>query len=435
MDTSLMSGWLSWLVLGLGVAGAAFLLVRRPRWWWLYVVPPVVLVSAVTGWLLGTVGGEKLFAQPLTGSDIFWIAIALAAIGLAVGQQVRSPWWRKIVAVVAAVLVLAAAGNQINKNYQEFPAVKDLFGPSGTDQSSLPPVTPQTTRPTTPSGPLTATWAPTGANIPADSKGKILPFTIPPTQSGFSARPGWVYLPPAYFADNREPLPVLILFHGQPGSPDDWITGDRVQTVMNDFAAQHNGIAPVVVIPDVLGSQLANPICADSSLGNVDTYLAKDLPAAIASQLDVDQDHRHWVVGGFSYGGTCALQMATNHPDVYPHFVNISGEKEPTLGSGDTARKTTVDAAFGGDEAKFVAINPADLMQKHSFPDSSGWFIWGQADPDTKLQQIRNDQLATTAGMNVQIWEVPETGHDWGTAASGLAHVMPWMATTMGLTG
>ena len=61
--------------------------------------------------------------------------------------------------------------------------------------------------------------------------------------SGFDARPGWVYLPPAYFAENPEPLPVLVLFHGQPGSPDDWITGDRVQTVMGAAKQLYVGLA------------------------------------------------------------------------------------------------------------------------------------------------------------------------------------------------
>ena len=435
MDTSLLTGWLSWLVLGLGVAGSVFLLARRERWWWLYVVPAVVVVAGVAAWLLGTIVAERLFAAPLTTSDIVWIAVALAAVPLAVGQLFRTPWWRKGVAVVAAIAVIAAAGNQINKNYQEFPAVKDLFGPSGTDeQAALPGRTPKSTPTVQTTEPLTTSWIPTGSGIPTDGKGKVLPFDIPNTQSGFSARPAWVYLPPAYFADNRTPLPVVILYHGQPGSPDEWIFGDRVQSTMNAFAAQHNGIAPIVVMPDVLGSQLANPICADSALGNVDTYLAKDVPAAITTQLDVDPDPKHWVVGGFSYGGTCSLQMATNHPDRFPNFIDISGEKEPTRGSGDTARQTTVADAFGGDESKFIAINPADLMQKNKYPHSAGWFVWGQNDPDYRSDQLHNYKLAKAAGMAVQTWESPGTAHDWATATAALDHTMPWIASTTGLT-
>ena len=438
---SLQSGWLPATILALGGTGAIYLLCRRERWWWLSVAPVVLVVSGTAAWLIGDVGGEKLFAKPLNTSDIVWIAVGLTGIGLAVGFLFRTSWWRKILAVLAAVVVIAAAGNQINKSYAQFPAVRDLFGVPTLDQvSSLPPVPPTPTAPGGPStpplpaGPLTTTWTPTGPDIPADGRGRISPITIPSTMSGFNARPGWVYLPPAYFAANPQPLPLLLLLHGQPGSPDDWLKGHRVQTLMNDFAKQHNGIAPIVVMPDSLGSELANPICADTSLGAVDTYLSKDVPAAIRTQLRVDADARHWVVAGFSYGGTCALQMATNHPDTYPNFIDISGQPEPTLGSGAAGRKQTVDTAFGGDQSKFIAVNPADLLARNAYPTSAGWFIWGAADPETKAGQQQLAASAQAAGMTVQQWEAPGTGHDWGTAVAGLTHTMPWAATQMNLT-
>jgi S-formylglutathione hydrolase FrmB len=241
-----------------------------------------------------------------------------------------------------------------------------------------------------------------------------------------------VYYPPAYFADNAEPLPVLILIAGQPGDPGDWFLGDRVQNVMNDFAAGHNGIAPVVVVPDALGSTLANPDCLDSSLGNVDTYLSKDVPDGIKKQLRVTQDTTTWVIGGFSYGGICSLQMVTNHPDVYRNFVDISGLEDATLDLGQ--RQQTIDKIFGGDEAKFKAINPKDIMAGKRFEDTAGWFIAGSEDNDTNPGQQKLNKIAQAAGMNTQFWESPGTGHDWTTAVNGITHTMPWMATQMGLT-
>ena len=226
-----------------------------------------------------------------------------------------------------------------------------------------------------------------------------------------------------------------MLLHGQPGSPDNWLIGDRVQTLMNDFAAHHRGIAPIVVMPDVLGSELANPLCADTTLGAADSYLSVDVPAAIRTQLRVDPDPRHWVIAGFSYGGTCSLQMATNHPGIYPNFIDISGQTEPTLGSGATGRKQTVDTAFGGDTTKFTAINPADLLASRTYPTSAGWFLWGAADPDTKTGQQQLFAAAQTAGMTVQQWEVPGTGHDWDTVIGALTHTIAWIATKTNLTG
>ena len=441
-SVSLQTGWLPWAMLALGGVACIFLLCRPQRWWWLFVLPIVVVLSAVAAWLIGDVGGEKLFAKPLNTSDEVWIAIGLSAVGWAAGSWYRSTWRRKIIAVLAAVVVVIAAGNQINRTYVQFPAVRDLFGVPTADQvSGLPPVSPVPTAQGTaapsslsPAGPLTVTWTPVGPGIPADGRGKISQFTIPNTRSGFNARPGWVYLPPAYFAQNPQPLPVLMLLHGQPGNPDNWLIGDRVQTLMNDFAAHHRGIAPVVVMPDVLGSLLANPLCADTTLGAADSYLSVDVPTAIRTQLRVDPDPRHWVIAGFSYGGTCSLQLATNHPGIYPNFIDISGQAEPTLGSGATGRKQTVDSAFGGDTTKYTAINPADLLASRSYPTSAGWFLWGAADPDTKTVQQQLFAATQTAGMTVHQWEVPGTGHDWDTATEGLAHTIPWIATQMNLT-
>ena len=442
---SLQGGWLPWTVLALGGAGAIYLLGRPNRWWWLYLVPVAVVVSGVAAWLIGNAGGEKLFAKPLNTSDIIWIAAGLAGIGLAIGYLFHTPWWRKILAVLAAVAVIAAAGNEINKSYVQVPAVRDLFGVPTTDQvSGLPPVLqppptdstiPAPAFPVAPAGPLTITWNPVGPGIPADGRGKISPLTIPNTQSGFTARTGWVYLPPAYFAQNPQPLPVLLLLHGQPGSPDDWLKSDRVQNLMNEFATQHHGITPIVVMPDSLGSELANPLCADTSLGNMDSYLSKDVPTAIRTQLRVDPNPRHWVVAGFSYGGTCALQLATNHPDIYPNFIDISGQSEPTLGTGTAGRKQTVDTAFGGDTSKFTAINPADLLANKTYPKSAGWFLWGAADPDIKTAQQQLFTAAQAAGMTAQQWEVPGTGHDWNTVTNGLHHALPWIAAQTNLTG
>ena len=96
---------------------------------------------------------------------------------------------------------------------------------------------------------------------------------------------------------------------------------------------RHHGLAPVVVMPDDLGSEFANPMCLNSRLGNVQTYLTVDVPNWITSHLQVRSPERGWAIGGFSEGGTCAIQLSTQAPRLYPFFVDISGQIEPTLGS------------------------------------------------------------------------------------------------------
>ena len=429
MGVSLITGWLPWTVIVLGVAGGIFLLARRERWWWLYVVPGVVLASAVLAWILSHLVSESLFAQDLKTTDMVWIGVGIASIGLAVGQMFGTPWWRKLVAILSALCVVALAGNEINKSYDEYPRLGDLLGATGENVISGPPAVSPVVASDLNTTALTAIWTPTGANIPTDG-GKISQITLPGTRSGFQGRDSWVYLPPAYFADNAQPLPVLILLHGQPGGGGDWVTGNRVQSAMNDFAAQHNGIAPVVVMPDVTGSPVANPLCTNSALGQLDTYLAVDVPNAIKSQLRVDPRPEHWGIGGFSYGGTCSMQMVTNHPDVFTSFLDVSGEAEPSLGS----HQDTVQQAFGGDESKFKAINPIDIMAHEKFPQIAGWFYVGADDSDFLPGQRKMYQAAKDAGMDVQLVQVPGAGHDWALASTALAQTLPWFAQRMGIT-
>lgn len=254
---------------------------------------------------------------------------------------------------------------------------------------------------------------------------------LPGTVSGFAARPGNVYYPPAYFAENPQPLPVLIMLPGQPGNTTDWFVGAKAQVTMDEFAAANNGIAPIVVIPDPLGSELANPMCTDSKLGNVNTYLSKDVPDGIKKQLRVDPEPNHWVIGGFSYGGTCSLQMALEHTDVFPNFLDIAGETQQSIGSPDDNL-----AVFDGDQAKLLTTQPlAQLTSGKKFPNTAGWFMWGSEDSGIKPGQKELFMAAQAAGIDVQQWESVGTSHDWITADLGLRQALPWIVAKTGLTG
>ncbi len=425
---SLQDGWLPTLLLVLGVVGAAFLLARRERWWWIWFVPVALVVSAAVAWALGTLFSEAVIGQKLENtSDYVWLGVIVAAIIIGIGRCVKVTWWQPLVTLLAAVLVIAAAANQINRTYVQYPTLGDVLGAQSEYLIDGPPPVP-TTVGELPAGPLESVWTPEG-NISAN--GRVSPMTIPGTVSGFKAREAQVYYPPAYEATNPQRLPVLVLLAGQPGSPGDWFLGDRLQQVMDPMAAKNKGIAPIVVVPDILGDATANPGCFNSSLGNVDTYLSVDVPAAINKQLLAQTDHQHWAIGGFSAGATCSLQMATNHPDIYPTFLAFAGELNPSTGG---SMQDTINTAFGGDAAKYKAVNPLDLMASKQYPNVAGWFVAGSEDPIFGPVQPQLLAAAQKAGMNVQLYTNPGTGHAWDTVTGGLAHVLPWLYGRLGIT-
>ena len=192
----------------------------------------------------------------------------------------------------------------------------------------------------------------------------------------------------------------------------------------------HAGLAPVVVVVDQLGDPLRNPLCMNSALGQVATYLSVDVPAWIRATLQVNPDTATWAIGGLSNGGTCSLQMAVTAPQVYRTLLDISGEAEPTLGD----HAGTVAAAFGGDEAAFAAVNPLDVLAARSFPDTAGYLVAGAQDDEYRPQAVRVHEACRAARLDVQLHVLPG-GHTFEVWGPGLSGALPWLGTRLGITG
>jgi len=223
-------------------------------------------------------------------------------------------------------------------------------------------------------------------------------------------------------------LPVLVLLAGQPGNPRDLFAGGRMAEVLDAYASRHSGLAPVVVVPDDLGATMANPLCLDSRLGRVAAYFARDVPDWIRRHLAVDPDPAHWAVGGYSHGGTCALQLAVGHPHVYPTFVDVSGQREPTLGSRDR----TVRAVFGGDADALRRANPLEVLRHRRFPQVFGVLVAGREDRQYLPQQRAVRAACVAAGMTVAWVELPG-GHSWAVWGPGLATGLDRITGRLGL--
>ena len=418
------------VVVGLLVLGT----LRRSRGWFLRSVPLAVLAALILlagAWVALAV--LQPFPDRLPWSILAWTGAALLGLSLAVAGWRRQRWRRRALAVLAVLAVVGGTANQVNRVYAPYPTIAAALQLPPSDQVPTAtiitpaPVGDPPSAPVARGEPLERTWRPP-RDLPRT--GAITQVTIPGARSGFTTRPAWVYVPPAYLTPHRPALPVLVLVSGQPGSPRDWVDAGRVTTVMDAFAAAHSGLAPIVVMPDALGSETANPLCTDSRLGAADTYLSVDLPAWIDHTLQVDPDHAHWSVGGFSYGGTCALQLAVAHPDLFPTFLDVSGQQQPTLGS----LPLTVARAFGGDQAAFDAVDPLRELAGRRLPGTTALLVDGAQDPTYRAQAATVRAALAAAGADVIYAEVPG-GHSWTVAGTALAHALPTIAQRIGITG
>ncbi|GAA3684368.1 alpha/beta hydrolase-fold protein [Lentzea roselyniae] len=425
LDLSLVNGPIPIAATVAAAVALTCLAIRKNRTWWTRVLPIVVLTCAVvvTGLTYVVDHVWKPWPEPLPVILTVWAGAALVALALAVARLRAGRWYVRVLGMVLALGVTASAMVATNAHFSQYPtmrAVLDVFSNKQVDLNQAAP--PPSSVVEEPAGKKLADVWKKPKDLP--DKGTVSETVIP---GGFPARPAWIYLPPAYAATPRPKLPVIVLMAGQPGNPRDWFDGGRIHDNLDTFAREHDGLAPIVVAVDQLGTPMANPLCFDSVLGQSESYLARDVPAWIKQRLTVDERREAWTIAGFSQGGTCAIQLAVRAPDVYGNFAAFAPQNEPSLGT----RQETVKAAFGGDEAAFVRVNPMDILARQRFPQSAGIIFEGRDDSyRNAVHEVF--EACRKAGMDV-LWKELPYGHDWKVAREGFSGLVPWFARRAGL--
>jgi enterochelin esterase-like enzyme len=441
-DVHLTDGPVLWVAWAAGAAGFGWLLWARGRRWPLSAGAALLLAAGVVAalhWLL--IYTFSALPESLPREVLAWFVAMVFALFLGVlrlwklrrSSPAEGPsppagvhTWRGMAAAVASILgVLLLGAVQINAYFGLNHTVSDVMG---TAVARIQPLEAGLERQPAAAAPTAlAAWRPP-EGMPAD--GVVRKAQIPGTDSGFSSREAYVYLPPAYQAVPRPALPVLVLFSGQPGGPADWLTGGALRSRMDRFAADHDGVAPVVVVVDPNGTASANTLCMDSRIAKADTFLARDVPRWIKQTLDVSADHRQWAAGGFSFGATCALQMGTRHPGTYASVLAFSSEREPALAK---ERQKTIDASFGGDVAAFDEQTPLNIMARTRFEGHAIYFGAGARDPEFLAYMDELSAAARRAGFAVQADPVANTGHSWEAASKALPAALDFLAPRWGI--
>lgn len=427
LDLSLINGPIPVIATAAGVLALVALTIRRNRTWWTRTVLVSVLActSATAGLKLLVDHVWKPWPEPLPVTLAVWTGAALLAVCLAAARLRAGRWSWRLLSVVQVLVVITGAVTATNAHFGFYPTSRAVLELLANNRIDLD----QAARPASsvievpPGGKLADVW-----QKPADlpEKGTVSEAEIP---GAFKARPAWIYLPPAYAATPRPRLPVVVLLPGQPGSPRDWFDAGRLTERLDAFAREHDGLAPIVVVADQLGSRMANPLCLDSKLGRSETYLAREVPEWIKRRLTVDERREAWTIAGLSQGGTCAVQLAVRASDVYGNFIDLTGQREPTLSS----RAETVKAAFGGDEAAFARVNPMDILARERFPRTAGVIVAGRDDTLYRRANAEVFEACRAAGMDVRWKELPG-GHDWNVWRPGLYDSLPWLASRTGLS-
>ena len=365
------------------------------------------IVGLVIAWLLSDV--FVVFGVELGPRVIAWAGCGCAIVGFAVSHVMLHRGVLRAVAVMLVVCAVFSTATGIDQAYGEYATIGSLFSQDSYREADLTGMAKR-------SDLISVTqWRQEAADgsisdIPAH--GEVSKVNIPATTSHFEARQALVYLPPAALvtAKHKPALPVILMMSGQPGSPGRVFAAGGIQTMMDDYAQHHGGLAPIVIAADQLGDDSHNTLCVDSPVyGKALTYLTKDVVDWVKTNLPAARQAQDWAIAGFSQGATCSLQIGANHPDLFGTIIPTGSELKPTNGS----ESSMISRFFHGDRTAYEKQIPINAIRNHA--PSNQTLVIGAGERD--CESVRNVELiapvAQQEGMHVTAVESLGNAHDW----------------------
>lgn len=444
--TSLMHGWVPTTIQVLAAAVLTLAVGWRSHRWRTMRLPAAALaggaVAYLTRWYIVDHG---LSEEPAPAALWLWIALTGMAAAVLVLGWGSARHWRRGAAVTAVPLCLLSAALVLNMWVGYFPTVQSAWSqltsgplPDQADQATVTAMAAKGTRP---------------------PHGSVVPVAIPSDGSHFKHRGELVYLPPEWFATSPPPpLPTVMMIGGQFNTPADWTRAGNAVKTIDDFAAAHDGKAPVLVFVDSGGAFNNDTECVNGVRGNAADHLTKDVVPYMVSAFGVSPHRANWGVAGWSMGGTCAVDLTVMHPDMFSAFVDVAGDFFPNAGN----KAQTIARLFGGNADAWAAFDPTTVINRHGpYRDVAGWF----AISSDGLSAARRDMQLTDSGAirlaareaaanpgnqtaaayslcglaranGIDCAVVPQPGHhDWSFADRAFAAALPWLAGELGTPG
>ena len=381
-------------------------------------------VGGLVVWLLSDV--FLVFGVSLGWMVMLTIAVGIGLAAFAVCAAVDSRGLRRAIACAMAVLSLISCAVRVDMVYGEYTTLGSLFGVAAFKEVSSSHISGKASM-------SVKEWqrlAKRGTLPSMPEAGEIRTVDIPATASHFKARNADVYLPPAALSRKPPALPVMVMLAGQPGSPDRFFNASGIATTLNDYAAKHHGLAPIVVSPDQNGAATQNSLCADTPVyGKAETYLTVDVTRWIRRTLPVSTSPNDWLIGGFSQGGTCSTQLGPAHPGIYGHIYAADGELAPIYHD----REATITRYFNGDAKLYQRHVPTEIIKRNAPSTQTLFSIAGEWDTKSQRNAAIIAKAAKQAGMTVHLATAKGSGHDWHTVNTGLAAVIDRFCAQSGI--
>lgn len=238
----------------------------------------------------------------------------------------------------------------------------------------------------------------------------------------------FVYTPPGYSEHAPVGYPVIVLFHGSPGKPLDFLYKGEVHKKL-DAAITAGKLPPtILVIPDGSGPYYkGGSEWADSFDGKclMETAMTRDLPAFLKAHYRVSDDPKDWTLGGVSEGGYGAANLVVRHPDQFHNAIVLSGDFRVDEDFSDAAD------VFGKDQENWIRNSPLDELQKLSPQTRASLHFYVAVGNDDDDDVIAESQAFTAMcksfGAGIHLDHEPGN-HKWPFWGSHFEAALPLLA-------
>ena len=249
--------------------------------------------------------------------------------------------------------------------------------------------------------------------------GTVEQISLAGRSSGIN-RDGLVYLPPQYFDPRFQKVkfPVIEMFHGSPGKPDNWLNSVHVTRIVDELLASHQ-MGPAVLVMPAINQGNGVEECLNGPRAQDDTYLTTDVPADIRSKYRVSVDPAQWGLLGFSSGGYCAANLALRHPSLYGTAASLDGYYRPTDGPAGGLLKDSPSLLGANDPYSAALTLPGDARPLPSF-----WVMAGEGGPDAT--HAKDFVAALSHVEQVPLLLVRSAGHDFYAWSAALLPALKW---------
>ncbi len=236
----------------------------------------------------------------------------------------------------------------------------------------------------------------------------------------------YVYTPPNYEPNRKEPYPVLYLLHGLGDDAAGWVTAGAANVILDNLIAQ--GKAKPMIMVNTLGYGVANMmsdgrggrgggpgvIGGEKMIPNFAAAVVEEVMPQVEKQYRVTKDRTQRAIAGLSMGGAEALFTGLNHQDKFAWVASFSGAFVMWPGAVNPAA-----AGRGGGRGGMAALDTA-VFEKN-FPNLA------KTNSQLKLLWIACGTDDGLIGVNRQFkeWLKTKDVHFTEAEVPGMAHVWP----------